>query len=76
MEGDFVKGKMEEGESTHETAVRETKEETGITDVKFVDNFEEWIEYNFQYQKELVDYRQTPSLEREKSMGKIERKLS
>ena len=51
---DFVKGKMEKGESTHETAIRETKEETGITDVKFLDDFEEWIEYNFQYQKELV----------------------
>ena len=51
---DFVKGKMEKGESPHETAVRETKEETGITDVSFVENFEEWIEYNFQYQKELV----------------------
>ncbi|RMW34131.1 MAG: NUDIX domain-containing protein [Nitrosopumilus sp.] len=51
---DFVKGKMEKGESTHETAVRETKEETGITDVNFVEGFEEWIEYNFQYQKELV----------------------
>lgn len=51
---DFVKGKMEKGETTHETAVRETKEETGITDVTFLDNFEEWIEYNFQYQGELV----------------------
>lgn len=51
---DFVKGKMEEGESTHETAIRETKEETGITDITFLDNFEEWIEYNFQYQGELV----------------------
>ncbi|WP_428325732.1 bis(5'-nucleosyl)-tetraphosphatase [Nitrosopumilus sp.] len=51
---DFVKGKMEKGESTHETAIRETKEETGITDVNFLDGFEEWIEYNFQYQKELV----------------------
>jgi len=51
---DFVKGKIEKGESTHETAIRETKEETGITDVNFLDNFEEWIEYNFQYQKELV----------------------
>ena len=51
---DFVKGKMEKGESPHETAVRETKEETGITDVNFVEGFEEWIEYNFQYQKELV----------------------
>ena len=51
---DFVKGKMEEGESTHQTAVRETKEETGITDITFVENFEEWIQYNFKYQGELV----------------------
>lgn len=51
---DFVKGKMEKGESTHETAIRETKEETEITDIKFIDNFEEWIEYNFQFQGELV----------------------
>jgi len=51
---DFVKGKMEEGETPHETAIRETQEETGITDVKFLDNFEEWIQYNFQYQGELV----------------------
>jgi len=51
---DFVKGKMEKGETIHETAVRETKEETGIADVTFLDNFEEWIEYNFQYQGELV----------------------
>ena len=51
---DFVKGKMEQGESTHQTAVRETKEETGITDITFIENFEEWIEYNFKYQGELV----------------------
>ena len=51
---DFVKGKMEQGESTHQTAVRETKEETGITDITFVENFEEWIEYNFKHQGELV----------------------
>jgi len=51
---DFVKGKMEKGESIQETALRETEEETGITDIKFLDNFEEWIEYNFQYQGELV----------------------
>ena len=52
---DFVKGKMEKGENTRETAIRETKEETGIMDVKFLDNFEEWIQYNFQYKGELVD---------------------
>ena len=51
---DFVKGKMEKGEDIQQTAIRETKEETGITDIKFIENFEEWIEYNFQYQGELV----------------------
>ena len=51
---DFVKGKMEKGEKTHETAIRETKEETGITDIIFVENFEEWINYNFKHQGELV----------------------
>ncbi|MGB0855789.1 MAG: bis(5'-nucleosyl)-tetraphosphatase [Nitrosopumilus sp.] len=51
---DFVKGKMEKGESTRQTAIRETKEETGIIDVTFFKNFEEWIEYNFQYQGELI----------------------
>jgi len=51
---DFIKGKMEKGESIHETAIREAKEETGIIDITFLENFEEWIEYNFQYQGELV----------------------
>ena len=51
---DFVKGKMEQGESTHQTAIREAQEETGITDITFVENFEEWIEYNFKYQGELI----------------------
>jgi len=51
---DFIKGKMEKGESIHQTAIRETKEETGITDITFLENFEEWIEYHFQYQGELV----------------------
>ena len=51
---DFVKGKMEKDETIHETAIRETKEETEIVDVEFLDNFEEWIEYNFQYKGELV----------------------
>ena len=52
---DFVKGKMEDGESPKETALREAKEETGISDVKFVENFEEWIQYNFQFEGELVN---------------------
>ena len=44
---DFVKGKIEKGETPHETAIRETKEETGISDVEFIDGFEEEIEYYF-----------------------------
>ena len=51
---DFVKGKMEKGETAQQTAIRETREETGITDVVFTENFEEWIEYNFQFQGEHV----------------------
>jgi bis(5'-nucleosidyl)-tetraphosphatase len=51
---DFVKGKMEKNETTHETAIRETEEETGITDIEFVENFEEWVGYDFKYQGELV----------------------
>ena len=44
---DFVKGKMEKGETLHETAIRETNEETGISDVEFLDGFKEEIEYYF-----------------------------
>ena len=51
---DFVKGKMENGETTHETALRETKEETGISDVEFVDGFEEEIEYYFRVNGEEI----------------------
>ena len=51
---DFVKGKMENRETTHETALRETKEETGITDVEFLDGFEEEIEYYFRAENQDI----------------------
>jgi len=51
---DFVKGKVEEGETSHETASRETKEETGITNIEFVDGFEESVEYDFRFKKEDI----------------------
>ena len=51
---DFVKGKMEKEETTHETAIRETMEETKIADIIFIEEFEEWISYDFQYKGELV----------------------
>jgi len=51
---DFVKGKIEQNETSHETALRETKEETGITNIKFVDGFEESVEYDFRFKKENI----------------------
>ncbi len=51
---DLVKGKMEKGENPLDTVIRETKEETGISDLNFVDGFEENIEYDFQFEGELI----------------------
>ena len=51
---DFVKGNIEEGEILKETVLREIKEETGISDVNFVDGFEDKIEYYYQRDGELV----------------------
>ncbi len=51
---DFVKGKMEKGENPLNTVVREAKEETGISDLNFVEGFEENIEYDFQFEGELI----------------------
>jgi len=51
---DFVKGKIEEGENNHQTAIREAKEETGISDLEFIEGFEEKINYNFQFEGELI----------------------
>ena len=51
---DFVKGKVEQNETSHETAIRETKEETGITNIEFVDGFEESVEYDFRFKKEDI----------------------
>ena len=51
---DFVKGKVEQGETPHETALRETKEETGISDIEFIDGFEESVEYEFRFNNDLI----------------------
>jgi len=51
---DFVKGKVEPGETPYETASRETKEETGISDIEFIDGFEESVEYNFKFKNEDI----------------------
>ena len=44
---DFIKGGIESGETPRQTAIRETKEETGISDIEFIDGYKEEIEYFF-----------------------------
>ena len=51
---DFIKGKMEQNETPHETALRETKEETGISNIEFIDDFEELVEYDFRFNSENI----------------------
>ncbi|NDB62312.1 MAG: NUDIX domain-containing protein [Nitrosopumilaceae archaeon] len=51
---DFVKGRIEKNESERQAALRETKEETGIMDVEFIEGFEEKIHYAYQYDGKLV----------------------
>ncbi len=51
---DFVKGKIEPEENLRQTILRETQEETGITDLYFLDGFEESVEYDFQYDGKLI----------------------
>ena len=51
---DLVKGHVESNETAKEAAKRESKEETGITDIKFIDGFEEEIEYYFKYDNQDI----------------------
>lgn len=51
---DFVKGNIEKGENLHDTVIREVREETGITDIEFIDGFENKIEYHYQRNGELI----------------------
>jgi bis(5'-nucleosidyl)-tetraphosphatase len=47
---DFVKGNVEINETEKETVLRELKEETGITDATFIENFKETIAYFYRRQ--------------------------
>lgn len=51
---DFVKGKIEKNESPKEAALREAQEETGITDIEFIDGYEEKIQYVFQHERKTI----------------------
>jgi bis(5'-nucleosidyl)-tetraphosphatase len=42
---DYVKGQVEQHESEKDTVTRELKEETGITDARFIEGFREEISY-------------------------------
>jgi bis(5'-nucleosidyl)-tetraphosphatase len=47
---DFVKGNVELNESEQETVIRELREETRITDAKFIEDFKEKIDYFYRRQ--------------------------
>jgi bis(5'-nucleosidyl)-tetraphosphatase len=47
---DFVKGNVEPNESEKDTVIRELREETGIVDARFIDDFREKIEYFYRRQ--------------------------
>ena len=51
---DFPKGHQEKNEKEEQTAAREIKEETGIEDIEFVDNFQETIKYFYKKGDETV----------------------
>ena len=51
---DLPKGKIEEGESKQEAALRELEEETGL-EAEIIDGFEEQISYVFRQDDELIE---------------------
>ena len=51
---DFPKGNIEAGETEKQAATREIREETGITDIEFLDGFRMKIEYKYRHDKRLV----------------------
>ncbi len=52
---DFPKGNIEAGENEKQAAVREIREETGITDVEFIDGFRMTISYRYRHGRRLVE---------------------
>jgi bis(5'-nucleosidyl)-tetraphosphatase len=51
---DYVKGQVETEESEKDTVLRELKEETGITDARFIDGFREEINYFYRREGKTV----------------------
>jgi len=51
---DLPKGKVEQNESDEQAALRELEEETGITDVTLIPEFEETIHYFFKREGQTI----------------------
>ncbi len=51
---DFPKGNIEAGETEKQAAIREIREETGITDVEFIEGFRHVISYRYRKGSRLV----------------------
>lgn len=51
---DFPKGYIEVDENPQEAAKREVEEETGLTDIEFIEGFEEQIKYFFQFEDKTI----------------------
>ena len=52
---DFPKGNVENKESEMDTIKREIMEETGITDIKFIDGFRQQISYKYKKNSKLIN---------------------
>ena len=52
---DFPKGNIEMGENEKQAATREIREETGITDVEFLEGFRMKIDYRYRHGRRLVE---------------------
>jgi 8-oxo-dGTP pyrophosphatase MutT (NUDIX family) len=51
---DFPKGNIEAGEAEKQAATREIREETGISDIEFIDDFRMKISYRYRHDRRLV----------------------
>jgi len=51
---DFVKGNIEKGEAERDTVRREIQEETGLTQMKFVEGFRETIKYFYKWKGQNI----------------------
>jgi 8-oxo-dGTP pyrophosphatase MutT (NUDIX family) len=51
---DFPKGNVEKGESDLDAAIREIGEETGLTDLRFINGFKKMIQYYYRRGDQLV----------------------